>query len=242
MPVSYADVSLALPPRKLERFLGRHYPLREPRGWVGTSPHPLRPGVLRWPLTAADWACGHYLVTQQMLDAVRLAVYGPAADQYTTQTLLLDDGVTSIPLQTDLWLLPPQRIGAYDDGNPLYLLPLVDDRWHWWQHALTLSVDGTTTTWYDVYEQIGGELGVTIAVDTIPAAYLLPGARLAGTYDAVPPLLDFVASQVGQRIVRQLDGTVEALNATTSLARQAAEKAVERPRVAGNAYTFGPTP
>ncbi len=175
-------------------------------------PDPNRIGVLRWPTTASRFACAHYLATQDDLDAIRSVIY--QGSTYLPATLTLDaaDGSSVSPSMYLLPARPLQQIG----GEGFYLLTLVDERFFWWSRAANISVVGGTTTWAQLYASIATGLGITLTVDAIPAAYLKPPAALGTAYEALPLLLDAVAACVGQRVVRQLDGSVRAWSVTAS--------------------------
>jgi hypothetical protein len=179
--------------------------------WVAPRPPgPVRVGKLYWPWGAQRPAVGHYLTTTDDLTTIREAVY-PTTTTVVTGDLVLDDGTASVT--APLWMLPPRPLGQVGSDNGLWLLTLVDDRFWWWTKAATVAAQ---STWAALYEEIEDALGVTITVDTVPAAYLTPPADLAGRYAALPVLLDAVAASVGQRVVRAFDGTVTAQNPTTA--------------------------
>ncbi len=137
--------------------------------------------------------------------------------------------------------LPPRPLTQTPDGPNLWLLTLVDDRYFWWFKGAVLSITAGTTTWSQLYADLATALGVTIDVDTIPSAYLKPDADLALSYESLPTILDVVSFSVGQRIVRQLDGTVRAWNAAA--ARDAVTTQLDAlpvtAKLAGGVYSLG---
>jgi hypothetical protein len=179
-----------------------------------TDQHPVDIGKLYWPRGASRWAVGHFVIDEGTLKKVRPHAYassGPVA-----LPLIIDDGTDSIT--TDLYMLPPRPLFKLDgtgDQN-LYLLSLVDERYWWWNKTAEITITGGTTTWANLYSSIGSALGVTIDADPVSSDYLKPPTELKSRYDFMPLLLDAVAYSVGQRIVRKLDGTVEAWGPSTA--------------------------
>jgi hypothetical protein len=118
------------------------------------------------------------------------------------------------------------------------LLTLVDERFYWWFKSAEIEVTGGTTTWAELYAAIGTALGITITADEVPAAYLKPPTALTSRHDALPVLLDAVASSVGQRVVRRLDGSVLALNSTSSRQVVNANLIACTPKASGGTYAL----
>lgn len=259
MPATYAGVNLSLAKEETALWVERNFPVSDPAwrfrqsvsrrlGWSLPPPLPqVKPGRLYWPRGASRWAVGYFLCTQSQLDAIRKVVYLSQSQPYNAAPLVLDDGTGRV-VTTSLYMMPPRQLTpsmnraappSVNDANALYLLELVDDRYRWWFTAANISVDEGTTQWADLYNSIGVALGITIKNDLVNAAYLTPSVLMSGAYEDVPILLDAVAASVGQRIVRQLDGTVEALNPTTSQTRQQAEITATRSVTAGGYRSFG---
>ena len=134
----------------------------------------------------------------------------------------MGDDVAGNIIQTQLYLMPPRQVSVSTNVDPteqLWLLPLVDVR-YWWQFincgdwGLTSS-----TTWAQLFTAIGNALNVTINNDIVPAAYLGPDAvEFYRRNDNIAVYLNAVASCVGQRIVRSIDGTVSSQSAATATA------------------------
>jgi hypothetical protein len=231
MNLTFAGVPLRQTTLELESWVDRNIPARDvfaqdvhyfpgpeiptvPLAWIDNS-RPWEINTLYWPRGAERWAYGFFLIEGQKLSQVLAQVF---VNGYAKQPLVMDDGVHP-PLTTNLWLLPPRPL---QDGQ-LYLLPLVDDRFFWWaRNTGTLTVVDGTTTWATVFASLGTSVGVTINVDPINGNYLGPSAGLVGLYGNVPRALDLSARSVGQRIVRDLNGTVSSLSYTSSAARQTA--------------------
>jgi hypothetical protein len=189
-------------------------------------PPPPRPRIntLYWPTGAARWAVGWLLTTADDLNTI-----APGDSEFFSASpssmplVLTDDAGDSVT--ADVFLLSPRPISSVDENvqsadgtHQLYLLPVVDQRYYWQgADAGTLSVipnvPGPATTWANVYAALGTALGVTIAVDSIEAAYLNPDPEeLTRPHQNAAVLLDAVAHSVGQRIVVGLDGEVAAVN------------------------------
>ena len=136
-----------------------------------------RLGTLWWPVGASRFAIGHFIATQEQVAAMR-----PLAARGKALPLRISDGSNNIT--TNLWLLPPRPLS----GIPgLYLCSFADDRLWWWQRAAAITVTAGTTTWAELYTDLGIALGVTITPDTINAAYLMPTADLSSRYDPCRP-------------------------------------------------------
>ncbi len=207
-------------PALMPEFSTRHWPgknLTHLPFRPSLIPPAIRLNSLYWPTGASRFAVGHFLCDEARLADLRDVVY-PVEDSvlgYDAADLTISDGTNSVT--ASMWMLPPRPLADCGE-NGLYLLTLVDERYFWWSKATALSVTGGTTTWATLYASIATALGITLTVDDVAAAYLKPPASLGTKYEALPIVLDAVAYCVGQRIVRQLDGTVRAWNADESLA------------------------
>lgn len=180
------------------------------RGVMGMWP-PVAPRLnsLYWPAGASRWACGWYLCDEQAAASIRAVGSG-------TATLLINDGLHAI--QTSMYVLPLVPLYRVAYGVPgLYLVTLVDDRFWWWHRHGSVTVTAGSTTWGSLYQLIASVLGITLSVNAVDAAYLKPSSALNARRGPLAPLLDLVATCCGQRIVRNLDGTVVAMNVTESL-------------------------
>lgn len=174
----------------------------------------LKIGYLNNPWGASRWGYGHFLVDDEMLSAIRDQVYSGGG--YHPLRFVMDDDVGTT-IVTNLFMLPAVPLKKIDLKHlNLYLITLVDDRFFWYERGADIEVDEGTTTWNDVYTAIADGLGITLTVDPISADYLKPSHCLTKKYQYLPMLLDLVASSVGQRIVRTLDGKFYARNATTA--------------------------
>jgi len=103
----------------------------------------------------------------------------------------------------------------------LWLLTLCDDR-YWWSNRDTgkVTITAGTTQWTDIFNSLGASLNVTIATDPVNAAYPLPDPGIGVNYEKSAPYLDGIAFLTGMRIIRHLDGSVYARNATNTATDQ----------------------
>lgn len=195
---------------------------------------PARINCLTHPWGASRFGYVLVLADDDMMDAIAKQNSAGNALRFT-----IDDNLGSV-LNTDLFQLPAVPLSKINvtPQLPLWLVPLVDLRYRFWERTAAITITEGTTTWAQLYAQIGAALGVTIAVDPIPAAYLKPGAGLARSYQPLPLLADWVASCVGQRIVRRLDGSFVALNASTARSLQIAQANANR-KYAGGSLSLG---
>lgn len=211
------------------------------RFWPGTliagpvlevTAEPARPAridTLWWPWGASRFAQAHFVVTEEQLEAIRAVVV--VDGESVTGELNINDGGTSTIAQ--MWMLPAWPLSTAVANAGMYLLTLVDDRYWWWGTPVQFHVTEGGTSWEEVYEEIADDLGITIVVDPIDSAYGTPVADYSTAYRPAPNVLDAVAFSVGQRIVRDLDGTVTAMNASTALASVTAQLASVNPKYAG---------
>lgn len=227
------------------------------RGYIPKGPVEI--GKLVWPASrASHWAYAHFLVDEDTLKSIGNVVY--QGSSYQPADLVINDGTDS--LTTSMYMLPARPL-AKAEGSPsgLWLLTLVDVRFHWWFRGGVLSVtDGVledftdedgddilleqgATTWEELYEAIADLLGITITVDDVDADYLSPPESFSLTYHALPLILDAVAYCVGQRVCRRLDGTVVALNVTSSQTEFASNLLIpaSTDRLAGGELRLVPT-
>lgn len=183
------------------------------------GPREIELGSLYWPTGAARWATGHFLVTDDDLQKIRVQAYTATnANRYVSLPLVLGEGADRIT--TSLFMLPPRPLDQIPGQRQLYLLTLVDERWLWWEKSADITVTGGTTTWATLIGDIATALGVTITTDTISSDYLKPGKEFASYRGYLPLLLDAVLSSIGHTLVRKLDGTLVTQTAVTAKASQ----------------------
>jgi hypothetical protein len=176
--------------------------------------------TLYWPTGASRWAKAYYLATDSQLEAIGSEI--DEAEGNSTLPLVISDGTNEIT--TEMYMLPPRRITAITPEGPtqgLWLLPLVDVRYYWQSidaGPFRYGDDNDFTTWTGVFEKLSTQLGVTIEEDDTSAYNIPDPDELTRSYENIAVLLDGIAHSLGQRIVRQLDGTVTSSNWETSAA------------------------
>lgn len=162
---------------------------------------------LYWPTGASRWA--HFF---GLCDKATLGKLLASSGSYT---LKLTDESRANPraIETAMYLLPPRQIPATMTpaaADELWLLPLVDARF-WWQFANTgnVTVTAGTTTWSTAMQAMATALSATLTIDSVNSAYLKPDPiECARDYENPAVLLDAMAHSVGQRVLRELDGTL----------------------------------
>ncbi len=191
---------------------------------------PITLGSLLWPSGASRFSVYHGMVGTAQLEQIKALAFDEAG--YQSLPLVIDDSNYSI--ETDLFMLPARAMAecGVATNEELWLITLVDERYFWWFKAENISI-ADETNWEVVYSTIGSALGVTITPDDIPSVYLSAPSQLSGQYEFLPILLDAVAASVGQRIVRQLDGTVQAQNAANAFLQGVENLDSDFPRKAG---------
>lgn len=230
--ITYGGVPLIIPSVEDMERITPHLPIDEiyefqspewtgfPGSWKAISQQerrPLKLGRLHWPRGASRWATAHFLVSERQLDQIRPLTITGTSQGIQTLTLKIDDGTRNI--ETEMWMLPPRPVHQWTEDDNLYLMTLVDDRYWWWHRTTELLVTRDVTTWSQFYTSIALYLNITLTADTFADAYEYfgPPMDLQSAYDYLPPLLDAVAFSCGQRIVRKLDGTVLAQNASSAM-------------------------
>lgn len=184
--------------------------------WPPAQP---RLGTLYWPFTAMKWAVCHLVCSGAQLELIR-AFLPPISPTQKPQPALLvmSTGDAFKTVETPMFMLPPRPIHQILETNQLYLLTLVDERYHWWYADAGVFRVVNGTTWDNLYEDLATSLDIDLDWDDIdPAIYFYPDPSIGSYYQDVPILLDAVAYNVGQRIIRKLDGAVQAINNTSSL-------------------------
>lgn len=264
--LSYAGVPLSVPTAEVAEWIERNISVRDvyeyaEKAWPGVSlahvthggAQPYRPiqvNRLWWPRGASQWAVGHFLASESQMASIRPQVW-PGGSSYQAKPLLMDwrDASANVVdgISPSLWLLPPRPLQQYASPpqganlNGFYLLTLVDDRFFWWlADTGSLSIADASTTWANVLASLQSQLGTTITADAVASAYLYPAGPLAVQYAKLPTLLDAVAYNCGQRIVRNLDGTVKSQNAVNGAAQVQLDLQLQsaRSQCAGGRFRF----
>lgn len=221
------------------------------------EPPALRINSLYWPTGASRWAHGVFLATREQLDQILEATGGSERVSNEPQQLVLADsriqpgeitedsflgnssGATG--LSTEMYLLPPRPISLVDDpeAQTLWLLPLVDVR-YFWQFRSTGLIETTfddTLTWDELIDQVSSRLGVTAIMDEVPEDYAEPDFTQASRqYDNAATLLDYLTWNVGMRVSRWIDGSLNIQTAQTATDRLAANLIPPWAQIAGGAF------
>jgi hypothetical protein len=151
-----------------------------------TPPPSLQLNRLVWPTGACRWAYGYFLAVSSQLGTILDRCHGTARDRNNPGTLSVGTTPGCGKISTQMYLLNPIRISGLDQANPppfdapdgiaraegIYILPLVDERYFWWQRFATNLTQATTPSstsddnftvsdsWTDLIHRILRELGV----------------------------------------------------------------------------------
>lgn len=185
----------------------------------GRPKPPPRLNQFYYPCGAGSWAEGYFLLDEVGYQQY-LASYASGA--FAAPFVMMDGSGQGIT--TNLYALSARplnkvqvAVDAEGDLPPgFYLLHLVDER-YWWQFQDVAVQPLTSTTWAGMYTALAGLLGITLTNDTIPSAYLQPclDCALDAQSSNAAVILDAVASNCGQTIVRAYDGTYTASSNST---------------------------
>jgi hypothetical protein len=175
---------------------------------------------LHWPTGAARWAYGHFIadVKSCNLNQIIKDSFG-SQGAYNPVPFVMDTTDSGgEKLSTQMYLMPPVPLSGMQGGNPLYLLTIVDVRFFWWYtYVGDLSI-GNNDTWSSLFKQVAGALGIKdFQFDQINSAYLQPSTMFNLPYETAPQIFDAVAWNVGQRIIRNYDGSVRSQSYSTAL-------------------------
>src|SRR5579859_2083492 len=237
-----AEIASWLDPQWMLLFATKNWPGLDltNMGFRGSLPvQPVKMNSLYWPRDASRFAVGYFAADEKQLADIRTYL----ENNEDEGPFVIADGVNSIT--TTLSMLPARPLQRVTGLPGLYLLTLVDERFFWWTRGGDYTFQPGVTTWLQLYASLATALGLTLTTsppfglgtmtaDAPSANYLFPGedfadalayqlAYLPGGTPAIantgllslPVLLDAAAFSCGQRIVRQLDGTVQAINAAT---------------------------
>ena len=262
---TYGGIGLVQPTKELAEHVRKYIPLTDiipfapmlaMKRLISILPYPdqmqrpIKLGSLWWPQGASRWATGFYIATESQLNLIRPLVYSAAS--YNAKALVLSDDTTT--LTANMWMLPPRPLfqnppdsGSFlkwvvpktlTDGDALYLLPLVDDRYFWWQRVSTISIMDSSMTWATLFSTIATNLGITITTDAINSAYLTVPAKFADYQMYLPLILDLACFTIGQRFLRHLDGTTLTQNAGTALTAVQTGLTNNQNRLAGGQFAL----
>jgi hypothetical protein len=188
---------------------------------------PVELQTLFWPWSASRFGLGYFLCSLPQLNLIRSVIYED--DVYQPGQLLIEDGQTDRVIATDMWMLPARPITDIvdpDTGLAIptpYLLTLVDDRYWWWFRSAQIFINGGSTRWEDLIDELSQALSVSgtsvsIGVDPIPPQYLFPSRAFATNWEELPVVLDALAASIGMRLIRDLGGSVFLQSPTSAFA------------------------
>ena len=167
---------------------------------------PPRPKLNTWyrPTGASRWAFGLFLTNTAGKNAIQSAI-GSTNAAGTLRAISDTLGARS----WQAYMLPPHPVSAdigYSDD--LWIIPLVDERWYWQFIDAGGAMLTDSSTWSALFASLATALGITLNVDTIPAAYGTPNVEVlnAGNRTNAPAILDAAAHSVGQRVLLQYLG------------------------------------
>jgi hypothetical protein len=235
-----ARIEAALPTSEIRDFARRTFPGRLASlgmPWLARDWTP-QLQTLCWPNTASRWAEGWFFAVDQQLGSVNLPgsirAQAYAGGTWNALPLVVNDGTQSVTLS--LYMLPPIplcKVVAPGIAPPgLYLLPLVDARYLWWDVAASISVTAGTTTWTQLFASLASALGITLTTDAISSAYLSPPSDFNTNFEFLPPQLDGACRSVGLQLVANLDGTFKAVSAATAQTQLSLNLSLPNPVVA----------
>lgn len=245
MSLSFANVRLALPSDDYRQYVEHVHSLTDFHfsnvwNFAGHSlthlPLPPEPdesgtelGTLYWPTGLTRCSFGHFLIDAAGLARIRTALGTNSAGPATLQ-MTAGGGTRSF----SLWMLPPRPISqmvpyvgtgsptttttttvgpAQPDGE-VFVLTLVDRRY--WLRQRTGSITSTPASWSDLLSSLASQLGITLSVGSIDAAYGAPTSQWLFSEQPLSPVLDAVCNRIGHRLIAKLDGTYETVNYATA--------------------------
>lgn len=205
----------------LPNFISRNMAGLARRWPVDVKPQEIRIGEWFYPSTATRWSVFRGLATSAMAKAMLAAVNAvtPTFTGVRSGTFIMkanpiapyhnDGDQNSYTLESEMYMLPPRPLGELGgkfDG--LYLITLVDERYHWQYNPVSLHVP-PGTTWLSLITQLGTALGVSITTDSINSSYAVPEAdsTLWTNMENAGLLLDAIAYCLGCTVVRSLSGS-----------------------------------
>lgn len=207
-------------------YPGRNLGAIAMQGQVGPDPESdtLRVGDWYYPVGATRWSVFRGLATSSMLKAM-LAVTGgtkPAPFVMKQNPVSPNNPTNSAArytLTTNMYMLPARPLGEQGgqfDG--LYLVTLVDERYHWQSSSMSLRIK-QNKTWNSLLVEIASELGIAITAG-VSSVYLAPepDSQFWSNLESTPALLDAIAFNVGAQVVRSLNGTYSLLTPLQSQA------------------------
>lgn len=193
---------------------------------------PFRLNKFYWPaIGASRWAYGHFLATAEQVDEIRTAAFGSEGNKTQKIELFMESpgAPSSEFLSCDVYLLPPTPISAVPIDvenhkvNNLFILTVVDQRYYWWNKATPLVNFTDTSTWASAFAIAETALGIEITKASINSAYLNASPQLNLSYEVMPPWLDALCANVGQRLVCRTSGVFLTQTYTEALASRSSD-------------------
>jgi len=193
---------------------------------------PFKIGVLSWPSGASRPPWFHFITTTTILDKIKNAI----GSSISPKILHMDDGRSGKSIDVQMLMLPPiplNQLGV--DSTDGWLVTLTDQRFYlmWNRVKLGPYPDDFPPTWADMYQT----LLPGITPETVPSAYLVPTEKWVSYYQPPGSILDAVASQVGQEVVFNLDGTVKTVSFTTAKNNSDTQYSLSDPLICGGKIT-----
>lgn len=187
---------------------------------VQNEPGPkLRVGEYYYPNGARKWSYFRGLATSSQVKAMVAATQGSPAT-FLMNSQPQGGGTRTYGISTSLYLLPPRPLGEQaGQFDGLYLVTLVDERWHWQFKPVDLSPD-SSSTWASLIATVATALGASVTYSSISSAYGTPepDSQLWARQAPAALLLDTLAANVGMTVVRNYDGTYKLYTTAESLA------------------------
>jgi hypothetical protein len=228
MSVTFGGVPLTSPTEQIVDLMKAHGEIPDlfsrPQ-WTGVNgrepdfsdPPEIKLGRVLWPTGASHFATGVFLATQSQLEAIVKVVAPSQLSVPATSGILKlwdeEDPAAATTISLTMYLLRPwplfQSSDTDSDIERLWLLPLVDSRYFWWQKSDEVLVT-ESSTWTTLVAAVVAALETTQspALGTVDDDYLIPHESLSSSYDYLPPLLDAIAYSIGRRVVVNYNGTL----------------------------------
>lgn len=220
------ELNRMLPFRQLNEFVPpSEYPGRS-LGAVATDarvserPSPeVKIGEWFYPAGIRRWSVFRGLATSGLVKAMVEATNGGAnAAAFVMKNAPLGAAASAYTITTPMFMLPPRPLrehGAKYGG--MFLVTLVDERWHLQSTGVSLRVN-QNTTWDSLIVQLASALGVTVTGSAIDAVYGRPepDSQLWCSQEYAEILLDAVALNLGRTVVRNFAGTYSLLTVNES--------------------------
>lgn len=179
--------------------------------WGSPQDYRLMVGDWHYPVGASRWSVFNGLATSRCAKAMLAAAAASPSQWFVCKAD--PDGTDrkgrTYEVKTRMRLLPPRPLGeeaGTEDG--LYLITLVDERYHLRYRPVTLAVSHSDT-WAGLIDSTASQLGITLTYSAIESGWGTPeqDSHLRTYSEDGPLLLDALAMNVGRAVVRKMDGT-----------------------------------